>query len=150
MCICVCVCVHACVCTICFHACVCLNVHPCVCTCAMCVCACACVCVCVVCICICVCMCVPACIYARVCLCCVCGVLCALHVGILVLKQLRESIKGNNVDSFHHHLNELERVVQNNERMGQLLEEDGLLCLAASLGSNAVVETLIQKGIGKE
>ena len=95
-------------------------------------------------------MCVPACIYARVCLCCVCGVLCALHVGILVLKQLRESIKGNNVDSFHHHLNELERVVQNNERMGQLLEEDGLLCLAASLGSNAVVETLIQKGIGKE
>ena len=73
---------------------------------------------------------------------------CTLQMKIL--KTLRESIKGNNVDSFHRHLNELERVVQNNERMGQLLEEDGLLCLAASLGSNPVVETLIQKGIGKE
>ena len=122
---------------------------------------CVCMCVCVsvlcayafMCVCahgMCVSVCVSACIYACVCLWCVCGVLCALHVGILLLKQLRESIKGNNVDSFHHHLNELERVVQNNERMGQLLEEDGLLCLAASLGSNPVVETLIQKGIGKE
>ena len=48
-------------------------------------------------------------------------------------------------DSFHHHLNELERVVQNNERMGQLLEEDGLLCLAASLGSNAVGRLLFRR-----
>ena len=41
------------------------------------------------------------------------------------LKTLRESIKGNDVDSFHGHLGELERVVQNNERMKQLLEEAG-------------------------
>ena len=67
-----------------------------------------------------------------------------------VLKTLRESIKENNVDSFHHHLNELERVVQNNERMRRLLQEDGTLSYAAFLGSTPVVETLIQKGVGEE
>ena len=66
------------------------------------------------------------------------------------LKTLRESIKENYVDSFHRHLNELERVVQNNERMKQLLEEDGVLCYAAFLGSTPVVETLIQKGVGEK
>ena len=65
-----------------------------------------------------------------------------------VLKPLRQSIKENNVDSFHHHLNELEWVVQNNKRMGRILEEP--LSYAASLGSTPVVETLIQKGVGKE
>ena len=63
------------------------------------------------------------------------------------LKPLRESIKENSVDSFHRHLNELERVVQNNERMKRLLEE--LLSYAAFLGSTPVVETLIQKGVGE-
>ena len=63
---------------------------------------------------------------------------------------LRESIKENNVDSFHHHLDELERIVQNNERMKELLEVDGTLCLTAWIGSNPVVETLIEKGVGKE
>ena len=65
-----------------------------------------------------------------------------------VLKPLRECIKENNVDSFHHHLNELERVVQNNERMRRILEEP--LSYAAFLGSTPVVETLIQMGVGKE
>ena len=65
-----------------------------------------------------------------------------------LLKTLQESIKGNIVDSFHRHLNELERVVQNNERMRQLLQE--LLSYAAFLGSTPVVETLIQKGVGEE
>ena len=67
-----------------------------------------------------------------------------------VLKTLRECIKENNVDSFHHHLSELERVVQNNKRMRELLEEDGVLCYSAHMGSNPVVETLIQKGVGKK
>ena len=67
-----------------------------------------------------------------------------------VLKTVRESIKENNVDSFHHHLNELERVVQNKEKMRRLLEEDGTLSYAAFLGSTPVVETLTQKGVGKE
>ena len=65
-----------------------------------------------------------------------------------VLKPLQESIKENNVDSFHHHLNELERVIQNKEKMRRLLEK--LLSYAAHLGSTPVVETLIQKGVGKE
>ena len=67
-----------------------------------------------------------------------------------VLKPLRESIIGNNVNSFHHHLKELGMVVQNNERMRELLEEDGVVCLGAHLGATSVVETLIQKGVGKE
>ena len=67
-----------------------------------------------------------------------------------LLKTLRESIKENNVDSFHRHLNELERVVQNNDRMRRLLQEDGILSYAAFLGSTPVVETLIQKGVGEE
>ena len=54
------------------------------------------------------------------------------------------------MDSFHCHLNELEGVVQNIERMKQLLEEDGVLSLAAFIGSTPVVGTLIQKGVGKE
>ena len=65
-----------------------------------------------------------------------------------VLKSLRESIKENSVDSFHRHLNELERFVQNNERMRRLLEEP--LSYAAFLAFTPVVETLIQKGVGEE
>ena len=65
-----------------------------------------------------------------------------------LLKTLQDSVKEKDVDSFHHHLEELERVVQNNERMRQLLEE--VLCLAAHIGSTPVVETLIQKGVGEE
>ena len=63
---------------------------------------------------------------------------------------LRDSIKEKDVDSFHRHLEELDRVVQNNEKMRQLLEEDGVLCLAAYIGSIPVVETLIQNGVGEE
>ena len=54
------------------------------------------------------------------------------------------------MDSFHCHLDELERIVQNNEGMKELLEQDCTLCLAAHVGSNQVVETLIRKGVGKE
>ena len=63
---------------------------------------------------------------------------------------LRESIRRNDLDSFHRHLIELERLVQNIERMKELLEQDGTLCLAGWIGSNPVVEILIQKGVGKE
>ena len=65
-----------------------------------------------------------------------------------VLKPLRESIKENSVDSFHRQLDELERVVQDNEKMRRLLQE--LLSYAAFLGSTPVVETLIQKGVGEK
>ena len=54
------------------------------------------------------------------------------------------------MDSFHCHLDELERIVQNTDRMKNLLEEGGVLCYGAFIGSNPVVETLIQKGVGEE
>ena len=55
------------------------------------------------------------------------------------------------MDTFHRHLDELERVVQNTDRIKELLEEDGTLCYAAYIGSNPVVKTLsIQKSVGKE
>ena len=79
--------------------------------------------------------------------------LCVLYVRVFqkkLLKTLLESIKENNVDSFHCLLDELERIAQNNERMKELLERDGTLCFAAHIGSNLMVETLIQKGVGKE
>ena len=63
---------------------------------------------------------------------------------------LRDSVKENNVDSFHRHLDQLERVVQNSELLKELLEQDGILCYPAYIGSNPMVETLIQKGVGKE
>ena len=66
------------------------------------------------------------------------------------LKTLRESIRHNDVDSFHRHLDELEKIVQNNDQMKVLLQQDGTLCLAAHVGSNPVVETLIEKGVGKK
>jgi len=53
------------------------------------------------------------------------------------------------VDSFHHQLDQLERIVQNNERMKRLLKEDGTLCYAAHVGSYPMVDALIQKGVGK-
>ena len=54
------------------------------------------------------------------------------------------------MDSFHHHLDELGRIVQKKEWMKELLEADGTLCYSAYIGSNPVVETLLQKGVGKE
>ena len=52
------------------------------------------------------------------------------------------------MDSFHHHLNELERLLSDDdEKKGQM--KSRALNFAAFLGSNPVVETLIQKGVGK-
>ena len=67
-----------------------------------------------------------------------------------MLQTLRESIKRNNVATFHRHLDELEKALQNSERMKRLLTADGTLCYAAFIGSDPVVETLIQKGVGKK
>ena len=67
-----------------------------------------------------------------------------------MLQTLRESIKRHNVDTFHRHLHELERVLQSSERIKKLLTADGTLCYAAFIGSDPMVETLIQKGVGKK
>ena len=53
------------------------------------------------------------------------------------------------MDSFHRHLDELERFLSDDDRKkGQI--KGSVLCYAAYLGSTPVVEALIQKGVGKE
>ena len=60
---------------------------------------------------------------------------------------LQNCIAHNDVDGFHCHLDELVRLLQNDELMKKLLEKS--LCYAAYVGSNPMVETLIQNGVGK-
>ena len=53
------------------------------------------------------------------------------------------------MDSFHLHLDELERLLSDDDQKnGQIRQK--VLCYAAFVGSNPVVETLTQKGVGKE
>ena len=53
------------------------------------------------------------------------------------------------MNSFHCHLDELERLLSDEDKKkGQIKES--VLCYAAHLGSTLVVETLIEKGVGKK
>ena len=53
------------------------------------------------------------------------------------------------MDSFHLHLDELERLLSDDdEKKGRM--KSRALSFAAFVGSNLAVETLIQKGVGKE
>ena len=52
------------------------------------------------------------------------------------------------MDSFHRHLDELERLLSDDDKKRRIKE--GVLCYAAYLGFNPVVEALIQKGVGRE
>ena len=53
------------------------------------------------------------------------------------------------MDSFHRHLDELERVLSDDDWKKRRIKES-ILCYAAHLGSTPVVEALIQKGVGKK
>ena len=53
------------------------------------------------------------------------------------------------MDSFHRHLDELERLLSGDDKMKRRMKSRAL-CFAAFVGSNPVVETLIHKGVGKE
>ena len=53
------------------------------------------------------------------------------------------------MDSFHRHLDELERLLSGDDWKKRRIKES-VLCYAAHLGSTPVVEALIQKGVGKE
>ena len=53
------------------------------------------------------------------------------------------------MDSFHHHLDELERLLCGDAWMKRRIQERAL-SFAAYVGSSPVVETLVQKGVGKE
>ena len=52
------------------------------------------------------------------------------------------------MDSFHRHLDELERLLSDDDKEKRRIKES-VLCYAAYLGSTPVVEALIQKGVGK-
>ena len=60
-----------------------------------------------------------------------------------------EATKNNDMDSFYCHLDELERLLSDDDKKKRRIKES-TLCYAAYLGSNPVVEALIQKGVGKE
>ena len=53
------------------------------------------------------------------------------------------------MDSFHRHLDELERLLSDDDRKKRRIKQS-VLCYAAHLGSNPVVEALIEKGVGKK
>ena len=53
------------------------------------------------------------------------------------------------MDSFHRHLDELERLLSDDDRKKRQIKES-VLCYAAHLGFNPIVEALIQKGVGKK
>ena len=60
-----------------------------------------------------------------------------------------EATKNNDMDSFHHHLHELERLPSDDDRKKRRIKQS-VLCYAAYLGSTPVVEALIEKGVGKK
>ena len=51
------------------------------------------------------------------------------------------------MNSFHRHLDELERLLSDDRKKRRIKES--VLCYAAHLGSTLVVEVLIEKGVGK-
>ena len=53
------------------------------------------------------------------------------------------------MDSFHHHLDELERLLSDDDMDKRRIKES-TLCYAAYCGSTPVVEALIEKGVGKK
>ena len=67
-----------------------------------------------------------------------------------MLKKLREAITGKDNHSFHCHIDELEKLLQDGDMMRELLDATGILAYAASVGFQPAVETVIQKGAGME
>ena len=63
-----------------------------------------------------------------------------------MLEELNRSIQCNDVEVFNQHLAELERLLPDDNTMGEQLTASGALCYAASVGSIPMMETLIQKG----
>ena len=53
------------------------------------------------------------------------------------------------MDSFHRHLDELERLLSDDDKEKRRIKQS-VLCSAAYLGSTLVVEALIEKGVGKK
>ena len=52
------------------------------------------------------------------------------------------------MDSFHCHLDELERLLSDDDKMRRIRQR--ALCYAVFVGFSSFVEAVIQKGVGKE
>lgn len=66
-----------------------------------------------------------------------------------MLKDLRKVIQEGDVESFNQRLAEVEEFFQDNVDTVEGLAASGALCYAARTGSVSMMETLIQKGVGK-
>ena len=53
------------------------------------------------------------------------------------------------MESFNRQLTEVEEFFQRDNTMGERLATSGVLCYAALAGSTPVMDTLIQKGVGR-
>jgi len=65
------------------------------------------------------------------------------------LELLKKSIQENNEESFHQHLAELERLLQDSGTVREWLATSGALNYAADVGTIPMIDTLVQKGLGK-
>ena len=66
-----------------------------------------------------------------------------------MLEALKKSILENNEESFHQHLAELERLLQDNGTVREWLVTSGALNYAAEVGYIPMIDTLLKKGLGK-
>ena len=67
-----------------------------------------------------------------------------------MLQDLKKAIRLKNVESFNQHLTELEKLFQDCDiTVGKALAASGALHYAAEVGSIPIMNTLIQKGVGK-
>ena len=67
----------------------------------------------------------------------------------VVLENLNRAIKRQDMEAFEQHLAELEGLPQGDSTVGERLAVCGALCHAASVRSVQMMDTLIQKGVGK-
>ena len=65
-----------------------------------------------------------------------------------MLKKLREAIASKDEYLFHQCIDEIEKLVQDNDWRRELLDATGTLAYAAYVGFQPAVETVIQKGAG--
>jgi len=64
-----------------------------------------------------------------------------------MLEALKKSILENNEESFHQHLAELERLLQDIGTVREWLATSGALNYAAEVGSIPMIDTLLKKGL---
>ena len=53
------------------------------------------------------------------------------------------------MESLNNHLEELERLLQDGDTVGERLADSGTLCYATWAGSITIMDILVQKGVGK-